>query len=420
MRTGFQVASDLLRKATVLLVTAMPGIQRVASVWIIARATDMATLGQIASDISIASIFGFATAIGWGGLMLVRLPRLSAGRQAQFSTTIAWNSLIATAAGGLLIALLHEMGLVHSFWGTLLLLASLTLYQLARHFSLALKEYPTLLYVETFALAASLGALASFISYDVWWAYLSLSLPYLAMGMAWAWRWIAVARQARLRLYGQYRGIWSSGQGFALNTGLTAGLMASVVPVAQFTAGETHAGVTAIILSLVNVLVLFPRALGLHHLVTMTTAYGRHDAQAVRRVLRRFRLHVAFATAGVSLLAGFAWFSAAGLAYPGVDAISHSNTIFVFLMLTFAASQLALPDSNLLMCAERVRLQLAYNATHALIYATGVAMAIWLFDAGAKQFFVVLAVLLAATLFRSLLVSTAAQSALRSLGRCTS
>ncbi|MBE7421045.1 MAG: hypothetical protein HS110_01115 [Zoogloeaceae bacterium] len=409
---GIQAFRDIIWNATILIVTALPGVQRIVAFWIIARTTDINTLGKLATDISLTTIFGFTTAIGWCSLMLVRLPRLRAARQSQFSVTIALNAFIVTVASALPLVYLQEAGIIHSAWGTWLLLASWSIYQLARHYSLARKEYGRLLAYEVTALCVSLSCLGLVARYGTSWAYSALSLPYLAMGLAWLCRWLASNRAAGLKHHGRYRDLWSSSQGFALNTGLTAGLMATVVPIAKLTAGDAHAGVAAIVLSVTQVLVLFPRALSYHFLVPMSAAFGERDTLQLKKILRRFRLNVAMATAATGIAAGLGWHYAGGFMYPGVAAVSQSLTIFTMLVLTYAASQLALPDSNLLMCAELARLQFAINLFHTLFYVLGFVIASLLYEDGINRFILILAVLLAGTCIRASLIAVSARKAL--------
>lgn len=134
---------QLIGKAEAIIATGMPGLYRVIAFFGIQRIYSLGELGRAASAFSVAQILAYFTAIGWAGLVLVRVPAArdrEEGIQRFYELLgMGGTSALVVGAGLFLYVLLfkpevsgEEIGVILFGW---------SLYQLTRHYFLALRAY---------------------------------------------------------------------------------------------------------------------------------------------------------------------------------------------------------------------------------------------------------------------------------------
>jgi O-antigen/teichoic acid export membrane protein len=126
-----------------LVSAGMPGLYRVATFFLIQRVYSLEELGKTASDLSIAQIFSFFTAIGWASLIMVRVSSATTKEDSITEFYRLLNMGLITIMIILLFAIpfitILELDLdLIDFSSTLI---GWSLYQLSRHYFVAGKLY---------------------------------------------------------------------------------------------------------------------------------------------------------------------------------------------------------------------------------------------------------------------------------------
>ncbi|WP_321901943.1 hypothetical protein [Burkholderia cenocepacia] len=254
-------AGKLLGRLEALVCTGAPGLYRVLTFWVIQRIHSLDELGHVASNLSIAQMIGFFTAIGWATLILVRVPA-SDGRQAardafySLVSMAGWTALAATLACVLVsatgLAAFDLGGVVALMWGW-------TVYQLARHFFVSTRRYRITIAFDCLLIAGSCAMLQVGTRHG-YSASLCLALSLIG---------VAVAMFVTIGAPG--RGVFAmrldmKGLQFGLTNFLSGGIALVTVPAAKAMCGASFAGMLSLFASVSAVGNLLPRAISIAQL----------------------------------------------------------------------------------------------------------------------------------------------------------
>jgi len=352
--------NKLFDHLVVVALTAMPGLQRVLAIWLIARISGVEILGRVASDLGVIAIIGSFTAIGWSAVLMIRLPRIRPTRQVQMFLGILLRAGMLNLLASPILWGLAIYGIVFSWMGSALYLGSWSGYQLVRHYGLAKKLYVPLLIVDTLCTTMTILMLL-FSANDELWVYTALSLPPLAVTIVLLLHSLYKTRLNGLNAFTQLRDVWRSSQGLGLSNAMTGSLGAAMTPLIRFAAGDMYAGVMAIIQSIVSALLLFPRALSFQQLVPLTQAVGKRDWTAVRTRIRDFRRHVLIILLLLSVVISIAWFAGIYRVYMLDETVQFLHLAFLVSLAGFFVSQLVLPEANLLTALEEIGAKMKVN-----------------------------------------------------------
>lgn len=253
--------SRLVKRFEALLCTGSPGLYRVVTFFAVQHIYSLAELGQVASNLSIAQMAGFFTAIGWATLILVRLPG-AANEQAAVDAfyplvRMAVTTALAVSLASIALAL---SGLIHfDVWGFVALLCGWTAYQLARHYFVAQRRYRTAVAFDV-ALIVSSGLL-------LWLCRRQGLSPSCALAAA-----FGITSAGMFTAIGlPSRGAWLNafdvkGLQFGLTNFLSGGVSLVFVPAATFMCGASFAGMLSLLASVTAVGLLLPRAISIAQL----------------------------------------------------------------------------------------------------------------------------------------------------------
>ncbi|MBR8374751.1 hypothetical protein KDW20_03150 [Burkholderia cenocepacia] len=254
-------AGKLLGRLEALVCTGAPGLYRVLTFWVIQRIYSLDELGHAASNLSVAQMIGFFTAIGWATLILVRVPASDgrhAARDAFYSlvSMAGWTTVAATLA----CVLVSASGLVaFDLGGVVALMWGWTVYQLARHFFVSTRRYRITIAFDCLLIAGSCGMLEVGTRHGY---SASLCLALTLMGVAVA-MFVAIGAPGR--------GVFSmrldmKGLQFGLTNFLSGGIALVTVPAAKAMCGASFAGMLSLFASVTAVGNLLPRAISIAQL----------------------------------------------------------------------------------------------------------------------------------------------------------
>ncbi|WP_144148432.1 hypothetical protein [Paraburkholderia sp. BCC1884] len=253
--------SRLIKRFEALVCTGSPGLYRVVTFFAVQHIYSLAELGHVASNLSIAQMAGFFTAIGWATLIMVRLPGALDRRTAVDTFyPLAGMALVTTLAVTSASIALALSGLIRfDAWGLIPLLLGWTAYQVARHYFVAQRRYRTAVAFDM-ALMASSGWL-------LWLCQRHGLSPSCALASAFGITAAGMlttigmpSRGASLKTFDV------KGLQFGLTNFLSGGISLVFVPLATFMCGASFAGMLSLLASVTAVGMLLPRAISMAQL----------------------------------------------------------------------------------------------------------------------------------------------------------
>jgi len=358
----------VLRKSLVrleaLVCTGMPGLYRVVVFAFLQHEYSLAALGDTASDMALAQIAGFLTAIGWASLILVRVPMASDRRQAVAAFyTVAWMAAATTAVvtcAVIIVAPLFPGAFnARSF---VLVLCGWSAYQLARHFFVARRSYRIAVIFDVLLIGLSFASLTVCRSFGIS-SSTALALALLAVSAA---MFAAIGAPSRTTLSHRYD---TKGLQFGMTNLLSGGMTLALVPMASYMCGVSFAGGFSLLLSITAVAMLLPRAIStmqLPELARLTASKSpiQKAVQAMNRTL--WISNVAVLGVNVVLVTTAVFWPVHATAR-----IDRGLLIVAGLLLTtqYAVAMGSAVSSSVMMVFERARETASVNMQTTLVFA---------------------------------------------------
>lgn len=267
---------QLTGKAEAIVATGMPGFYRVLAFLGIQKIYSLAELGRTASAFSVAQMLAFFTAIGWASLILVRLPAASNrdDRIQRFYELLGMAAVSLFVLSGMIGIGVVMFSLAVSAREIVVILVGWTLYQLARHYFLALRAYrrvigyDLLLLISTGIYIAGCRRIGTDAGLPLGMA-LATTGGLMLLNIGWP---RCTPRPARF----EFKGLE-----FGFTNFLSGGVALSLVPIANYTNGAQFAGVISLIASFSAISALVPRAISMYRLPELSQAVcaGRSVSQ---------------------------------------------------------------------------------------------------------------------------------------------
>lgn len=388
-------AGKLLGRLEALVCTGAPGLYRVLTFWVIQRIYSLDELGHAASNLSIAQMIGFFTAIGWATLILVRVPA-SDGRQAardafySLVSMAGWTALAATLA----CVLASATGLVaFDLGGVVALMWGWTVYQLARHFFVSTRRYRITIAFDCLLIAGSCATLQVGTRHG-YSASLCLALTLIGVAVA---MFVAIGAPGR---GGFAMRLDMKGLQFGLTNFLSGGIALVTVPAAKAMCGASFAGMLSLFASVTAVGNLLPRAISIAQLPDLVKR--KKDKAPLDTTLGAMRRNIDLSNLvvlGVNLA------MVVGLTYrAGLEGDDEILVLAAGVLLAFqcAAGVLGVASSNVMMAFEKSAITAQINIITSLLFVAllGASIAI----GGEIGFFCMLAASISVTLIRSRIV----------------
>ncbi|VWC80927.1 hypothetical protein BLA50215_01236 [Burkholderia lata] len=388
-------AKKLLGRLEALVCTGAPGLYRVLTFWVIQRIYSLDELGHAASNLSIAQMIGFFTAIGWATLILVRVPASDGPHAARgaFYSLVSMAGLTAVAAT-LACVLVSAAGVVaFDLGGVVALMWGWTVYQLARHFFVSYRRYRITIAFDCLLIAGSCTMLRVGAGHG-YSASLCLAVTLIAVAVA---MFVAIGAPARRALSMR---IDVKGLQFGLTNFLSGGIALATVPAAKAMCGASFAGMLSLFSSVTAIGNLLPRAISIAQLPDLVKrkrdkASLDTTLSAMRRDIDRSNLVVL--VANLAMVAGLTYRD--GLDGNGAYAVLAGG---VLLAIQCAAGVLGVVGSNVMMAFEQsavtARINLGTSSLFVVLLGGSVAIG------GDVGFFCMLAAAVVVTLIRNAIV----------------
>lgn len=341
-----------LNKLEALAATGMPGAYKVIIFFLIQYVHGLHSLGSIASWQAIAQILGFFTAIGWSSLILVRVSKAETHeariKNLNHLTVMSGLTLFAFIIGTQLIGVFtgnHEDSTQISYW-----LAGWTLYQLPRHYFIALKKYRSTLLLDTSIIILSTLSIFAAPTEKL---SLLLSLSLIACSLT-AFLLIQIGtKPSPIKINYDLKGLE-----FGFANFLSGGITISLIPLASHFEGDILSGIISIFISISSIALLIPRAISLNQLPTITQSIN--DPKKLATQTLPMRRHISLSNLCTSI---FCLATAAVILLQLSEEADHFQLALIFLAITIqnTLSTQGLVEANILMAKERSRTLLKIN-----------------------------------------------------------
>jgi O-antigen/teichoic acid export membrane protein len=361
--------SVYIGRAELIISTGMPGLYRLMTFFAIQHIYTLADLGSVASNMAIAQIVAFFTAIGWATLILVRVSGAADLEEAKGNFyNILWMALCVTVVSSACVLAFAFLGFPSSDIKAIVeLLWSWSLYQLFRHFFVAQKRYRSLIIFDVVLTALSI--IVIWLSKAIW------LTPSDALSGA-----LFIISLCMMALIGlptggvRFAKFEKKGLEFGMANFVSGGMVLSLSPLSTFLCGPAFAGVFSLINSISTFGALVPRAISLSQLPVLAKKKVAGEPLAALVSKMRSRLicmNGAVLTGNIIILVGM-------ISYKNLPGISQYVAIgvAVLMSLLYATGASAITHSNILMIFENSRMSLIINIQAALIFliiSSGVA-----------------------------------------------
>jgi len=388
-------AKKLLGRLEALVCTGAPGLYRVLTFWVVQRLYSLDELGHAASNVSIAQMIGFFTAIGWATLILVRVPASDgkqAARDAFYSlvSMAGWTTVAATLA----CVLVFATGLVaFDLGGVVALMWGWTVYQLARHFFVSYRRYRITIAFDCVLIVGSCAMLRVG-TYHGYSASLCLAGALIVVAAA---MFVAIGAPAR---HAVSMCIDAKGLQFGLTNFLSGGIALAIVPAAKAMCGASFAGMLSLFASVTAVGNLLPRAISIAQLPDL--AKRKKDKAPLDATLGAMRRNIDLSNL-VVFVANLAM--VAGLTYHyGADGSGAYMALAggVLMAILCAAGVLGVVGSNVMMAFEQSAVTARINIATSTLFGVLLGGSVAIGDEAG--FFCMLAAAVVVTLIRNAIV----------------
>jgi hypothetical protein len=140
--------TNYFNKIFLLISIGMPGLQKLIIFLIIEFIFGVTILGKFSNDFYIVQFIIIFVAIGLSGIILVKLPKLNLDKQKYFISKIIYTYFLLTFFAFTVLFILELFNFVYSSLFSYVLLFTIGLNLLIRHYCLALKIYKKLIFLD--------------------------------------------------------------------------------------------------------------------------------------------------------------------------------------------------------------------------------------------------------------------------------
>lgn len=386
-----------LRRAEALLCTATPGLYKLVVFASIQHVYSVAELGHTATNMSLAQLAGFFTAIGWASLILVRVPMAADRHQAVDAFyRVAWMAaatVILVSCIAVCVSALTPFAIEAGPF--IFLLCGWSAYQVARHYFVAQRSYRVAVLFDLILIGGSYAAVYICKAYEVS-SSAALALALLATASV---MFASIGAPPPSSVGHRFD---RKGLQFGMTNFLSGGVNLMFVPISSITCGVAFAGGFSLLSSVTAVAILLPRAISTTQLpqlakLTASSSPIESPLRSMHKVVSRSNV----AVLGINVLLVIA---AVRLCERGSVAAYQSSLMAsgVLLATQYAVAMGSVVSSSVMMVFERASETATINLKTTILFSISCSL-ISVLD-GHAGFFCVLLGAIAASVVRNRLV----------------
>ena len=333
----------------ILIATGMPGLYRLVTLYILNILFGIEVVGELSSSWALIQAVSMFTVVGWSALLFSRLPGLETKAQNDQFLLLLTSGLLTCIPCALILTLFWSL----SLWTLVFFIVSWTTYGLIRQKLIATQEYNRVLVYDFLDLILTVFIIV--LIYFKW--MLILDVEYVIIIPI---TLLSIVEVVKAYCHSNRKMDWRpefSGLIFGLSNFVSGGMAFLLIPLANAIAGKEVAGVYSLIITLVNIAYLLPRALSNFFTPKLSKAASL-KCQSGKDVLRTFsRMNLYFIVCFVVSIVAF---------WPIIEKYYlqvEEGFFFLFLLavLSTAAGQLNLPASRWLIVREKAKVSLVIS-----------------------------------------------------------
>lgn len=344
----------MINKIILLIVTALPGIIKVLIFILIEKLYSTNSLGEFSNDYYISQLFIIITAVGLSGIVMINISK-SKNHQENIFKVI--NTCIIFCISILPVyILIYKFDLIF-FLESFLLLISMSIYLIIRHYFLALKCYSKLLIYD---LILSLLLLIFILNFNDLNIIQKIYIPYLVISI------LFIIKLKKINF--KYLGINDVKQSFhiSLTNFFSGGIYFFLIPLSNKTLGIEYSALMGMILTISSVIILFPRAFSTYYLPNISI--GIEDKISSIKLYRRM-VRINYLTLIILFLFTLLFlFLIKNFLFANLFTLDNSELLYILLMFSVLVSQLSLVPSNFIMVLKKNEITFKINALLSFIY----------------------------------------------------
>jgi O-antigen/teichoic acid export membrane protein len=380
----------MINKIILLIVTALPGIIKVLIFILIEKLYSTNSLGEFSNDYYVSQLFIIITAVGLSGIVMINISK-SKNHKENIIKII--NTCIVFCICILPIYLLiYKFTLIY-FLESFILLISMSIYLIIRHYFLALKFYSKLLIYD---LILSILLTIFILNFNDLNIIQKIYIPYLVVSIL----FIIKLKEINLK----YLDVTDLKQSFhiSLTNFFSGGIYFFLIPLSNKTLGIEYSALMGMILTISSIIILFPRAFSTYYLPNISI--GIEDKIFSNQLYRKM-LKINYLTLIVLFLFTLLLlFFVKNFLFANLFTLNNSELLYILLMFSVLVSQLSLVPSNFIMVLKKNEITFKINALLSLIYILGYLLCSYFFHAS-NMIYVLLLIIIVGNFIRFVILN---------------
>lgn len=263
------VGSKIIDKLFLIVSAGMPGLYKLIVYWFVSEEYGLSVLGELSAEFSIAQIIGFVTALGYCAIVLVNVSGVEENlKNKEFNILKSESNFIILVLTIISAPIVLAFGIdkIH-YLNTVLMVVFWGWYQLARHYCFARKSYRDIVFSDVVVLFVTVLV----IHYGLH--------PIYGLILGHVLGFIALSFISDLNLIPGIKKPDHVGSAMKYSAGnlLSNGVLISIPVFAAQWGDLKLAGFISLILSLMNIATLLPRALALERIAGLSMTYRANN-----------------------------------------------------------------------------------------------------------------------------------------------
>jgi O-antigen/teichoic acid export membrane protein len=356
-------------KILLLLGTGLPGLTKLIAILWVKETAGSEVLGEVLSDINIATMFTYFTAIGWA-IILINRVAVTKNSCEQFAIIngIMIQTILAILISCLALAVLFYIGVTKNLVNSVIFVIGYSSYQLIRHFYFGKKEPLSLCFLELSILLISIAGLYFFSDSSQLLAYI-FSVPLMLVAVVWFLSETYRLMAEKAPIFEYQKNVTDKALYFGLANMASSGSLLLLVPVVNGYSNSTYAALVGLIVTLVGMVLIFSRTITSYYLPLMALSYQEKNYNIFEQQIKNCRK---ISISSIILMAIFLFLVckiSGPIFYPDLYELKWSITILVILILNIIVAQVSLPDAAVIVVQEKSKLSVCINIIDFLFFA---------------------------------------------------
>lgn len=349
---------NYFEKILVIISTGMPGLQKLIIFLIIEFIFGITILGKFSNDYYIVQFIIIFNAIGLSGVILVKLPKLDIKEQKVFMSSVICSYSIMTLLFIFILFILEYFQFIYNNLFSSILLFSIGLNLLIRHYYLALRFYKKLIILDLIVIFIFLSIIN--FSENV---LLIVATSYLISTIFFIFKEKLITYKKILNKKDFINSLHMSFVNF-----LSGGIYLLFTPLVNIKLGIEYSAFFGTIFIISSIVVLIPMSLSIYYLPILSKNIMNKNLYIV--IIKKFEFLNYLSLIGLFLFSIALYLVLSNFILKELFSIQESFLLYILFVISIITSKLSLPISNIFLSFEKTNLMTIVNIKVILFYIT--------------------------------------------------